>query len=427
MTRWLADGFNGWYKTPVAATVAVTDVANSGESVGSGVATVEVSTDGTTWQPYTAPIAFNNPTAGTTLWARATDQAGHTSEPVSTTLKIDLAPPTSVDRDDMGLSYLNISSDEVGNAQLMLGGASHDSLAGRFMVEVKGGDTGSWRPVQAVGEFPTPPGNDLDSTVKTLNWVYTPTHEIRGIYPLWGRSIDAAGNTEDEWVLGTFWWEPDGDPDLSQSHASVAPQHAFPGDTVRVTLGIRNTGVQEAQVAVTDTLPTGLAPLPDSIGDGGQYDAGTGAIRWTLHGLWPGETRFLTFDAQVDPGLAPSEPLALENRLDLLGYWPWQPPPGDRPNRPPTPTLPLRPSLSCPRPAPKRPRPNPPPIPRPSTRPGSWREPSCTSLWPPSTSTPVLTPSSCTSRSGPGTARRGIGPWRERAAGCPLPRVTTWW
>ncbi len=59
------DGHNGWYVTPVTVVVSAT------ETLGSGVASVEVSTDGVAWQPYTAPLVFSTDTPGATVYARA--------------------------------------------------------------------------------------------------------------------------------------------------------------------------------------------------------------------------------------------------------------------------------------------------------------------------------------------------------------------
>jgi len=316
-------GMGGWYNTPVTVTASATDTA------GSGVETVEYCVDSGAWQTYTTPIAFVTDTLTTTLWARATDGVGHTSDPVSVTLKLDLTPPSSYDLDGNRLTYANIITDDMGNLQLVLGGALSDTLSGRLMMEVKASDDTSWRQVSAVGEFPIPPGNDLVTTdTVSLNWIYTPTYEIRGVYPLRGRGLDRAGNYEvfeDEKleIFGVLWWEPDDTPDLAESLVSLTPGEVYPGDTVTFTLGVRNTGYQEAQIALTDTLPAELTVLPDTIGGGGQYDADSGTITWTLHALWPGETRYLFFSAQVDEGLTLAESLTLENRLDVMGYWPW--------------------------------------------------------------------------------------------------------
>jgi uncharacterized repeat protein (TIGR01451 family) len=316
-------GFGGWYNTPMTVTVSATDTA------GSGVNAIEYRVDSGAWQSYAAPITFLTDTVTTTLWTRATDNVGHVSDPVSTTFKIDMTPPSSYDADGNRLTYASVITDEVGNAQLVLGGALSDTLSGRLMMEVKGSDLAPWRRVSAVGEFPIPPDNELVTTdTASLNWIYTPTYEIRGVYPLRGRGIDRAGNyeqfeDEDLEIFGVFWWEPDDAPELTESQVSVAPEEVYPGDVATFTLGVRNTGYQESRIALTDTVPAELTVLTDTISGGGQYDPGTGVITWTFHALWPGETRYLFFSAQVDEGLAPTEPLTLENRLDVLGHWPW--------------------------------------------------------------------------------------------------------
>ena len=48
----------GWYNTPVTATVTASDPSSSAGQTGSGVASVEISADGVTWQPYAAPVVY---------------------------------------------------------------------------------------------------------------------------------------------------------------------------------------------------------------------------------------------------------------------------------------------------------------------------------------------------------------------------------
>lgn len=316
----MPNGFNGWYNTPITVSVVANDYA------GSGVASVEYSADGTTWLTYTTPIQFTTNTVAT-LWARATDIAGHTSEPVSTTLKLDQTPPRTVDSDGYGLTYANLITDEVGNAQLVLGGALSDTLSGRLQVEIKAGDTGQWNAVNAVGELPMPPDNEFPTTMTGLNWIYTPTFEIRGVYPLWLRGVDVAGNYgyyySNTYLMpvGDFWWEPDDTPVLTESQVSVSPHQASPGDEVAFTVAARNSGYQESQLLITNTVPAGLTVVTDSISYDGQYNAGMGVITWTLHALWPGQTQYLFFKAIADNT---STPITLENQVDLMAYWPWE-------------------------------------------------------------------------------------------------------
>ncbi|MBC7251034.1 MAG: DUF11 domain-containing protein [Anaerolineae bacterium] len=324
-----SSGLSDWYNTPLTVTITATD------TTGSGVNTVEYRLDSGAWQAYTAPITFVTDTLTTTLWARATDNVGHTSDPVSTTFKLDLSPPSTEDPDGYHLSYASILTDAVGNAQLVLGGVLTDDLSGRLLTEIKLGDTGLWRPVDAVGEFAMLPDNVFTQTsVVTLNWIYSPTFDARGAWTIWGRGLDQAGNYEEATAIAGFYWEPDEEPDLSESQISVTPHAVRPGEVVSFTVGVRNTGYQESLVAVTATLPAELNVLPDTISGGGQYDAGSGAINWSLDALWPGQTRYLAFNAQVDSSLTPTAPLTLETRLDLEGYWTWEDPYGVMPPAP---------------------------------------------------------------------------------------------
>lgn len=313
------NGFNGWFVSPVAVNVAATD------TVGSGVTGIETSTDGNTWLPYTESVAFTADTPGAVLWARATDTVGHTSEPVSTTIRIDQAAPSTYDEDGYGLSYASIITDEVGNAQLVLGGQLSDALSGNLQVEMKAGNIGLWHTVNATGNFPMLPGNEFSTTISTLQWIYTPTFNVRGVYPLWGRGVDAAGNYEDPWIHGVFWWEPDDVPELLESQVSASPRQAYAGDVVAFTVGARNSGYQEAQLLITNTVPAGLTVVPGSISDQGFYNPSTRVIAWTLDALWPGQMRYLTFNATAD---ATTIPITVENQSALMAYWPWEPLPG---------------------------------------------------------------------------------------------------
>lgn len=319
-------GLNDWYNTPVTFTVTATD------TTGSGVDTIQVSTDGNGWQGYTEPLVINSDISTYTLWARAIDAVGHISDPVSTTVRVDLAEPSLLDGDGYRLTYASVITDEVGNAQLVLGGALSDALSGRFMMEVKMGDGGAWRAVNQVGEFSIPEGNWLSTTMTTVNWIYTPTFEARGAWTIWGRGTDAAGSQTDALDISGFFWEPDADPDFTETQVSVVPEQAAPGDVVTFTLGVRNIGFQESNVALTNTVPAGLTVLPETISGAGIYD--DGVITWNLDALWPGETRYLFFSAQVAAGVAVTQ--TVENRLDLLGYWVWEDPYGVMPPAPPT-------------------------------------------------------------------------------------------
>ncbi|MBN1179984.1 MAG: DUF11 domain-containing protein, partial [Anaerolineae bacterium] len=226
----------------------------------------------------------------------------------------------------------SVITDEVGNAQLVLGGTLSDTLSGRYMMELKFGDRGAWRTADAIGEFPIMPGNLYSTAITSLNWIYTPTFEARGAWTIWGRGTDAAGSRTDETGIAGFYWEPDAAPDFTEAQISVVPEQAAPGEVVEFTLGVRNIGFQESNVALTNTVPAELAVLTDTISGGGLYD--NGVITWNLDALWPGETRYLFFSAQVVA--SPSAPLVVENRLDMLGYWVWEDPYGVMPPAPPT-------------------------------------------------------------------------------------------
>lgn len=311
------DGFNGWYTGEVTVEVEAGDNHEvDGAMVGgSGVETIEISSDGLNWQPYTVQHFVTN-TITTTLWARATDAVGNISDPISTTIKIDLNAPSSIDPDGAGLSYVAIAEDDDrGNAQLVLGGIIDDDFSGRDSFEIRPGSYATWRMADRIGEFPMPDDNIFTSTVTTLNWIYTPTFKLRGDYPLYGRAIDAAGNVENEYELGSFTWFPEADPELIESQVTIYPTRAAIGDEVEVTIGVRNTGYQESKVIVTNTLPAELSIVAGTVTDSGAVD--DNQITWMLHdGVWPGQTQYLTFRATVESGSGP-----VHNTVTLQPYW----------------------------------------------------------------------------------------------------------
>ena len=308
------NGTNGWYNSPVTISLTATD------TVGSGVNRIEYYLGENGWQTYDTPIVISYDTPGVTLLARATDEMGNTSAPITMTIKLDQTPPSSADPDNYGISYANIITDDVGNAQLVLGGVLSDTLSGRMQMEIRAGDNGVWHTVSAVGDLPMPAGNTFTTSMTSLNWIYTPTFEVRGVYPLWGRGVDAAGNVEGEWPLGIFWWEPDAQPSMQESMLSVSPRRSYSGDELKFTVGARNSGYQEAQVAITSSVPAGVTIMPETISDEGQYDTATRVVTWTLSALWPGQTRYLSFRGTAD---STTVPITLESQLDMEMSWPW--------------------------------------------------------------------------------------------------------
>ena len=304
-------GDNGWYTTPVSVTVAAADGA------GGGVTRIEVSSDGIIWQPYTAPLEFTNDTAGTAVYARAADAAGHLSDPVMTSFKIDQTAPDSHVSGGAGPGawLAQIVTDAQGNEELVLAGAATDALSGSsgFSLEYDGLDwtgasaTGSWQP------FPARP--EIEAT-----WVFTATHEIGAGYHLFnGRAQDAAGNEEAPYEIARVLWLPRESPDISGSSVSASAAAMRPGAEVTFTLVARNNGAQEAHVAVVDTLPAGLNPVLETLPADVTYDAMARTLTWPARLLWPGEHVQLSFQARADADL-PAQTLATAARFHA--FWP---------------------------------------------------------------------------------------------------------
>ncbi len=137
----------------------MTAAVDAADGDGAGVAKVEVSSDGVTWQPYAAPLQFTEDTAGTTVYARATDAAGHAAEPAMTTFKIDQTAPDSQINGGAGPGtwIAEIITDEQGNEELVLAGSVTDDLSGRSVLAWNMmGWTGQRRAKPAPGTpFPT--------------------------------------------------------------------------------------------------------------------------------------------------------------------------------------------------------------------------------------------------------------------------------
>jgi uncharacterized repeat protein (TIGR01451 family) len=301
-------GHNGWYVTPVTVT------ASAADGSGSGVASIEISTDGVNWQPYNAPLAFNADTPGVTVYARATDVAGHVSETVSTAFKIDRTPPDShvAGGEGPGAWVARVIPDAAGNEALVLVGAVADDGSGRsgMSLEYDGLD---WTATTAVGSWPGKPAIQV-------NWVFTATHEIgAGNHIFQGRAQDVAGNEEAPYEIARVLWYPQASPDIAGSSLTASPATIRPGDVVTFTVVVRNAGWQEAHVSVVDTLPAGLTPVMKSLADDVTYDQTTRTLTWPAQLLWPGQWAQRTFQAQAETDLPAT---TLENRATLHAFWP---------------------------------------------------------------------------------------------------------
>jgi hypothetical protein len=308
------DGNQDWYRSPVTVTATVSET-------GSGLVALEVSTDGTTWQPYAGALHYTGDTPPATIWARASDNAGHVSQPIVTTVKVDMTAPNShVDADCgiWGACQAGIVVDAMGNEHLVLAGQIHESTSGRAGMQIQADDS-LWTSAGAYGEWHPFPGKPAVTT----NWVYTGTLELGHGYHIFnGRASDGAGNVETPYKIAEVVWYPLASPDLSASSLRFEPAVVRPGDTVAVILTARNGGQQEAHVAISTTLPSGLAPAEGALTsiDGSiTYDPATRIATWPAVLLWPGETRTIEFRATIAQGVAAG---TLTGKLDLHGFWP---------------------------------------------------------------------------------------------------------
>jgi uncharacterized repeat protein (TIGR01451 family) len=304
-------GDNGWYNT------AVTLVAGAADGDGGGVTTIESSTDGAAWQPYTAPLQFSADTAGTTVYARAADAAGHVSEPVTATFKIDRTAPDSHVSGGAGPGawLAEVVTDAQGNEELLLVGSIAPDLSGHsgFSLQYDGLDwtgaseTGAWHPLLGLPQI-------------EVNWRYTAAHELGAGYHIFrGRAQDVAGNQEEAYEIARVLWPPKAAPDLTGSSVTASATAVRPGEQVTFTLVARNAGLQEAHVAIVDTLPAGLSPVLEALPADVIYDPGARTLTWPDHLLWPGQHAQVTFLAQADADLPAA---TLENKATFHAFWP---------------------------------------------------------------------------------------------------------
>lgn len=315
-------GLGGWYTdVPVQVTAVVSDTAD-----GSGIASFEYSTDdGATWQRVTGdstpPMIYEDETDGETVRVRATDHAGLTTTG-STMLKIDTTAPSSADADGYGLSYGSITTNAMGNEVFVMGGVVNDSTSGRSIFNLRPGEQGVWESTIASDPVPMLPNNLFESSETSLNWVYTPTYQMRGFYNIYGQAIDLAGNTEEVEPMVEVLWEPEDTPDLSESQVILTSRETEEGEEQQVmTVKLYNSGFQESSVTAMNQLPDGVRAVSDTLSTGvgtASYDEATNQVVWEVPIIWPGTEQMLSFEVELTAAKA----VTLENVLTLHPYWP---------------------------------------------------------------------------------------------------------
>ncbi|MCB0161902.1 MAG: hypothetical protein KDD83_27375, partial [Caldilineaceae bacterium] len=170
---------------------------------------------------------------------------------------------------------------------------------------------GEWQPVAAA-----PGGPEVQ-----VNWIYTATHRLgAGNHIFTGQANDAAGNVEAPYEIARVLWPPTASPDLGGSSLTVSPRTIRPGEVGHFTLVARNGGYQEAHVAMTVTLPVGLAPVQTTLPTDMRYDPVGHTLTWEASEiLWAGEWAQRGFEVQADAGLPAS---ALEISAVFHAFWP---------------------------------------------------------------------------------------------------------
>lgn len=230
-----ADGQNGWYTAAPVLSAAATD--DSGTAP-----TVEYRIGDGSWQPYPGPLTV--PDGDWNYQFRATDNAGHTSAPVSREVRADTAPPTTTAAAAPGTTII---------APVTVTLSATDAASGVAATEYRIGDTGDWltyhQPFTVTPQF-------SDQTVSY-------------------RSTDTAGNTEPVRSLTVPAIQPVAPAvtaaDVATPYgtaAVVTVTVASPGLPVTGTVTLTEGGTARGTAAldasgsgsVQLTLPVGLAP-----------------------------------------------------------------------------------------------------------------------------------------------------------------------
>jgi hypothetical protein len=178
-----------------------------------------------------------------------------------------------------------------------------------------------WTAASQIGEWQQPvPGAPGQPPVQ-VNWIFTATHKLgAGNHIFIGQAHDAAGNVEAPYEIARVLWPPTAAPDLAGSSLIVAPTSVRPAEAVTFTLVARNGGFQEAHVAMTVTLPVGIAPVTDTLPSDMTYDPVERTLAWEAPELlWPGEWAQRSFEAQTAAGLAAG---SLETVATFHAFWP---------------------------------------------------------------------------------------------------------
>ena len=304
-------GHSEWYSTPVGVGISGDDGA------GAGVAAIEVSPDGATWQPYGGVLLFDADTPGTTVYARAKDALGQASEPISTTIKIDMTAPDShiAGGQGPGVWTAQVITNSVGNQELVLTGEVRDALAGGNGMAIRY-DGADWQAASVAAAATTAAAIGTAAT----SWSYNGGHDVgAGYHIFYGRAEDQAGNTEAEYEIGRVLWYPQAAPNIEGSTLTASPATVRPGDTVTLTLVARNAGPQEAYVAAIATVPEGLSLVTEDLAPDVTYDLAAGVLMWPGEMLWPGETMRHTYEVRVNPN---HQGATLVNQIGLRATWP---------------------------------------------------------------------------------------------------------
>jgi hypothetical protein len=125
-----SNGANGWYISGVTASASASDAV-------SDIASLEISTDGTTWSTYSAPVTLSD--GSYTVQFRATDNAGNFSMSSPQSIKVDTVTPTinSATTGTTGLNGWYVSNTQVS-------ATTSDAGSGLSMFEVTTDHGATW-------------------------------------------------------------------------------------------------------------------------------------------------------------------------------------------------------------------------------------------------------------------------------------------
>lgn len=220
---------NGWYVSSPTISASASDSM-------SGIASLEFSVDGNSYQPYSSPISFSN--GRHTIQFRATDEAGNTTETPVQTLNVDLTPPS------VSLS----TSSTVG---YVITYKAHDDESGlsAILVVLEDRENGS----QKISWDESVPEKSASGKFNWDGKFLDGTEAHPGEYLVWIKAVDKAGNQSRQFsrIVISDSGSSSTPDEISQNDDILLPTDSFESDEASAT-----TDLPELTYGGSPTKPT---------------------------------------------------------------------------------------------------------------------------------------------------------------------------